>query len=153
MLTARKPVGAGVASAAGAAYAPAATAARKTANWRRLNLPRFKSPSILSMVSIIRSSFHSLGIVPAKIGYESPVPVGQKLASSAGKPDVIVLFHSGLCHQPQTFSFRIVAYFAGRVEEHGCPVFSRVCGPMRQTIVIRIAGSGKIHPSSTDLLR
>jgi hypothetical protein len=61
--------------------------------------------------------------------------------------------HSRLCHQPQSLSFRIVAHFAGRVEIHGCPVFSRVCRPMRQAVVIRIPGSGKAHPGSTKLLR
>lgn len=62
-------------------------------------------------------------------------------------------YHSGLCHQPQTFSFRIVAHFAGRVEIHGCLVFSRVCRPMRQAVVIGIPVSGKVHPGSTDLFR
>src|SRR6266850_5732728 len=66
---------------------------------------------------------------------------------------VQAFLHSGLCHQPQSLSFRIVAHFAGRVEIHGCLVFSRVCRPMRQAVVIGIAGSGKIHPGSTDLLR
>jgi hypothetical protein len=55
--------------------------------------------------------------------------------------------------QPQSFSFRIVADIARRVKINGCAVFGRVCGPMRQAIVIRIPGSGKSHPGSTDLLR
>ena len=63
------------------------------------------------------------------------------------------LFHSGLCDQPQSFSFGVVAHCAGRVKVHRCPLFRSVCGPMWQAVVIRIAGSGKIHPSSTDLLR
>src|SRR4029077_777766 len=63
------------------------------------------------------------------------------------------MFHSGLCDQPQPFSFRVVAHCAWRVKVHGCPLFRSVRGPMRQAVVIRIAGSGKIHPSSTDLLR
>src|ERR1700747_510609 len=63
------------------------------------------------------------------------------------------MFHSGLCDQPQSFSFGVVAHCAGRVKVHGCPLFRSVCGPMRQAVEIGIAGSGKIHPSSTDLLR
>ena len=35
------------------------------------------------------------------------------------------------------------AHFAGRVEVHGRPVFCRVCGPMPQAVVLRIAGSGQ----------
>src|ERR1700757_807072 len=62
-------------------------------------------------------------------------------------------FLSQLCDQSQSFFFGVVAYCAGRVKVHGCPLFRSVCGPMRQAVVIGIAGSGKIHPSSTDLLR
>ncbi len=76
-----------------------------------------------------------------------------KFGLPGSQSDFIAQFHSGLCHQPQSLSFRIVAHFAGRVEIHGCPVFSRVCRPMRQAVVIRIPGSGKVHPGSTDLLR
>src|SRR5438477_6914707 len=62
-------------------------------------------------------------------------------------------FHSGLCDQSQSFSFGVVAHCAGRVKVHRCPLLRSVCGPMRQAVVIRTAGSGKIYPGSTDLLR
>ena len=48
-LTARKP--------AGAANEPAGTVAMEPANWRRVNVPRSRSVSILSIVSIIGSLF------------------------------------------------------------------------------------------------
>ena len=57
-----------------------------------------------------------------------------------------------LCDQPQSFSLGVIAHCAGRVKVHRCPLFRSVCGPMRQSVMIRIAGSGKIHPGSTDLL-
>src|SRR2546421_2429765 len=63
-----------------------------------------------------------------------------------------LMFYSGLCEQPQSFSFGVVAHCAGRIKVHRCPLFRSVCGPMRQAVVIRIARSGKINPVSTDLL-
>jgi hypothetical protein len=63
------------------------------------------------------------------------------------------LSHSGLGNQPQSFSLRIVAHFAGRVEVHGGARVRGVCGPMRQAAVIRISGPREIHPCRADLLR
>ena len=63
------------------------------------------------------------------------------------------LFNSRLCHEFQSFSFRVVSHCAGRVKVHRCTLLGSVCGPVWQTVVIRISSSGKIHPGGTDLLR
>ena len=80
------------------------------------------------------------------------LPSGIRRLLLAGKTDR----HFSLrivIHQPQSFSFRIVAHMAGRVEVHSCTVFRSEYGPMRQAVVIGVPSSGKIHPSSTDLPR
>src|SRR5260370_20802295 len=69
-------------------------------------------------------------------------------------PDPIrALRNSSRCNQTQSLSLRVVAYFAVSVEVHGCPVFSRVCGPMRQAVVIGISAARKIRPGGADPLR
>ena len=132
-------------------------------------LPTPAAPGVRTLVAwALRRLWHSSTITPAAVqtkvlrfiaflGYrvqrhdDSPLLLDAAADNSfelCGRP-----FHSGLCDQPQSFSFGVVAHCAGRVKVHRCPLFRSVCGPMRQAVVIRIASSGKIHPGSTDLLR
>ena len=62
------------------------------------------------------------------------------------------LSNSGLSNQPQSFSFRIIAHFAGGVEIHGSARARGICGPLRQAAVIWISGPREIHPCGADLL-
>jgi hypothetical protein len=106
------------------------------------------------ILQIIRAGDRSRGKAGSENSYGlEPSPSAISSQPSLAGCTVVTMFHSGLCDQPQSFSFGAVAHCAGRIKVHRCPLFRSVCGPMRQPAVIRIAGSGEIHPSSTDLLR
>ena len=70
----------------------------------------------------------------------------------AGEPSLCLLsLLRRFRDQPQSLPFWIIAHLARSVELHRCSVFRCIFRPVWQVSVIRIAGSGKTNPSSTDL--
>src|SRR5271168_1583683 len=69
------------------------------------------------------------------------------------RSSLYLLSDSGLGNQFQSFSFRIITHFAGRVEVHSGARIPGVGRPMRQAAVIGISGPREIHPGRADLLR